>query len=275
MLTEDTDSEEKADALLPTVKRLRQWNAPQSARTPELIALLRTHMPHKKSLFERLLEWYPFLLLRTQARVISHEIWLASVLVMALGTIVTLTSGNERQSLNALSIVAPIVAAIGISMLYDHNAEIMLELEDTTRATARQLTLARLTLIFGFDLLLALAGSVTLALVSNLGLLRYEISLIPLIMSWLAPMTFLSGVAFLLSVLLVDVLYASVFSLSLWVAHVFFSPLVENGSILSFLSFSFFSAPEARPILVTVGGLLVALALWLVGKTEHKLGVSS
>src|SRR5688572_21160331 len=145
MLLEDTDSDEKADALLGTVKRLRQWQAP-TTNSAELISLLAAHLPRKMSRRERLLTWYPLLLLRTQARVVSREILLASALVIALGVIVTLfNSSAEFGAISTFGVLAPIVAAVGIALLYDRDAERMLEIEDVTRTSARQLLLARLT----------------------------------------------------------------------------------------------------------------------------------
>jgi hypothetical protein len=265
MLREDTDSDEKADALLGTVKRLRAWKSPETANTAELINILAPQMPRKLSRRERLLMWYPLMLMRTQARVVSREILLASALVIALGVLVTLTTSvTSFGGMSALTVIAPMVAAVGIALLYDRDAERMLELEDTTRTTARQLLLARLTLVFGFDTLLGLIGSIVLVI------FRSELSLMPLVLSWLAPMTFLSGLAFLLSVLLIEALYAAVFSLSLWVFHLFLREINTSGGIWSL--FDALTASDTRLPLLLIGTLFAAVGLWLAGRIERKVG---
>lgn len=263
MLREDTGSDEKADALLGTVKRLRRWQAPDTVNTSALLSVLATQMPRKLSRRERLLSWYPLLLLRTQARVVSREILLASALVITLGVLVTLAS-SEFGGMTTFGVLAPMVAAVGIALLYDRDAERLLELEDTTRTSARQLLLARLTLVFGFDLLLGLIGSVILVL------FRSELSLMPLVLSWLAPMTFLSGLAFFLSVLLLETMYAATFSLSLWVFHLFLREINASGGIWDVLVN--LTAPEIRPLLMTLGVLLAAVGIWLSGRIERKVG---
>ncbi|MFN8374722.1 MAG: hypothetical protein U0694_17805 [Anaerolineae bacterium] len=265
MLREDTDSDEKADALLATVKRLRQWQAPEAANTPALVSLLAAQMPRKLSRRERLLAWYPLLLLRTQIRVVSREILLASALVITLGVLVTLfTDERSFGGLSALTVIAPIVAAVGIALLYDRDAERLLELEDSTRTSARQLLLARLTLVFGFDLVLGVLGSLLLVL------LRSELSLLPLVLSWLAPMTFLSGLAFMLSVLLFEAAYAAVFSTFLWVFHLFLREIRANSGVWALLDA--LTMPETRPLLLLTGAALAALGLWLAGHIERKVG---
>jgi hypothetical protein len=265
MLREDTDSDEKAEALLGTVQRLRAWKSVETADTAALINRLAAHLPRKRSRRERLLTWYPLLLLRSQTRVVSREILLASALVIVLGVLVTLTTSvTSFGGMTALSVLAPMVAAVGIALLYDRDAERMLELEDTTRTTARQLLLARLTLIFAFDTVLGLIGSVVLVI------FRSEVSLMPLVLSWLAPMTFLSGLAFLLSVLLLEAMYAAVFSLSLWVFHLFLREINTTGGIWSI--FNILTAPDTRPLLLLTGTLFAAVALWLAGRIERKVG---
>jgi hypothetical protein len=145
---------------------------------------------------------------------------------------------------------------------------LMLELEESTLASARLLLLARLTLIFGFDLLLAVAGSILLAVV------HAEISLMPLILSWLAPMAFLSALAFLMSVMLVDTLAAALFSLALWGAHIFLRNWQTLPEFFVYLSMPGLSAPETRPLLFIAASVIVAAALWIVGLVERKTGES-
>jgi hypothetical protein len=167
-----------------------------------LVEVLKAEMHGgRKTRLQTLTSWWPLLLLRSQLRVVQGEIWFASALVIGLGTLVTVLTFEAGSSMMLpLVFLAPVVSGFGVAFLYDGNIVQMLELEDTTPASARILLLARLTLVFGFNLLLMLAGSLILAIALE------DVSLWPLVSSWLAPMTFLSALAFFTSVLIKDAL---------------------------------------------------------------------
>jgi hypothetical protein len=273
MLHEDLENPDEVEALLPIVQHMRRRSSPEANRQ-EVTKLLETLLPQMPSAETRLQHWqnlltsyWPLLLLYSQMRVVRREIWFASVFIMALGTVVTLGTYNPNAtSALPLAVVAPFVAAFGVALLYDNDVEQMLEIEDTPPASARLLLLARLTLVFGFDLVLALSASVVLATVQS------QISLWPLVMSWLAPMAFLSALAFLLSILLADAIAGAVFSLILWAMNVMLRSIANLNELTQILSFPGLTRPESRPLLFTAAGLLVAVALWLVGKHDRNIG---
>jgi hypothetical protein len=249
---------------------LEQWPVPQPSAedTARLVEVLAEAMhPAPMRWYQRLLNLWPLLLLWTQARVVRSEIWIASTLVMVLGTAVTIAN-VQPQNMLPLALLAPLVSAFGVGMLYDSDVVLMLELEDATRATARVLLLARLTLVFGFNLLLGLLGSVVLTI------FRAELSLWPLIVSWLVPMTFLSALAFLLSVMFVDALMGGLVSLILWGMHVVLRAAATQNSFLYLLSLPGLAAPESRTVLLSVSLLLLAIAGWLIGTIERRVGVN-
>jgi hypothetical protein len=172
---------------------------------------------------QRLQNWWPWLLLSSQLRIVQTEIWLATTVIMAIGTMVSLASYRPGDML-PLVFIAPLLSAFGVGLLYDGDVLHMLELEDTTPVSTRLLLLARLTLVFGFNLALGLLGSIAMALWNA------DIALWSLVMSWLAPMTFLSALAFLTSVLLSDALAGGLLSLILWSIHIFlrFNPMSHD-----------------------------------------------
>lgn len=268
MLHEDIESPEEAEALVATVKQIRRWQAPDAApqATADLLKLLVAEVPApKKSRLQHLLECWPLLIIRSQMQVVRSEIWLASALVMVLGTVVTLTTSTSGGMI-PLAILAPLVAAVGVAMLYNSDTEPMLELEDATPVSIRLLLLARLTLVFGFDLVLGLTGSIILALLNS------EISLWPLVMSWLAPMAFLSGLAFLLSVVFINSMAGALLSLGLWGLHVMMRAAEPVNTLILALSLPGLAAPETRPFLFMLAALLIGIALWLLGRTERNVG---
>lgn len=266
LLAEDADSPEDAESLLLLLTYLEAWSSPSptTAATSRLVESLLPELPEPDSPLEYGLSRWPLLLLWAQLRIVRGEIWLATALVMLLGVVVTLaTYDPTTTSLLPFTVLAPVMAAVGVALLYDSDIRQMFELEDTTPASARLLLLARLTLVFGFNLLTGIAGSVVLAL------LQSDLSLWPLILSWLAPMTFLSAFAFFLSVVTTDAFFGIVVGLFVWGGHVLMQlfPHLDNFSFA--LSLPGLIAAENRPVLFAVALLLVTVATWLAGLNER------
>lgn len=241
-------------AALPVVKTDKQ---------AALLLLMKKELPVPKSLLERVKETYAVALLLSQLRVIQREIWAGSAILLLIGLIVTLSS--PRDPLFSFAALAPIVAAASVGLLFDSDFQAMLEIEETSRASARLLLLARLTLVFGFNLVLALICSVILAIFDS------ETLLLPLILSWLAPMTFLSGLAFFLSITARNTLFAGAFSLVLWLGHLILSDMEATNLLMQIASMPGLSEPSYRPMLILVGLIMVVVSLWQVGVVERPI----
>lgn len=244
---------------------LRRVPAPQptAGDTAQLIERLLPEMP-RPSRRRALREWWPLLLLRAQFRIVRREIWAASALVMALGVLVTLAS-YTGTGLTPLAALAPVMAAVGVALLYDGDLTLMFELEDSTPASVRRLLLARLTLVFGFNLVLALAGSFLLALV------HADVLLWPLVLSWLAPMAFLSALAFWLSVISGDSVTGAVFCLLIWGSHIVLRTAPTPNPIIYMLSLPGLGDAAMRPALIGAALVLLVAAFWLVDRKERRI----
>lgn len=257
MLEEDTGSPEEVEALLPIVDRLHALATPTSHRRERMIDTLLAEMPSK--LQRQIAEWWPLLLLRAQLRVIRSEIWIASLLVIGLGTLVTLAQAEPGASGNSLPIViiAPLVAAMGIAFIYGPDVDPPLEIQLATAVSPRLILLARLALVFGFDLLVGLASSVILTASDS------SLSLWPLILSWLAPMAFLSGLAFFLTIYSQEALLSGLICFVLWVWQAIEIPYFRLPDL---------TTDAARPWLLVLAVLLGGLAMWLAGKESRWVG---
>jgi hypothetical protein len=280
-LIEDSGSQQAAGDLLPFIERLAAWQAPQveKEQTSALVARLEAEMenlatpkglPAKASpsrQAERLVSWpawkgrltWLWQLALVQARLLRGEIWAASALVMALGTLVTLVAYSPDEAL-PLALVAPIVAAIGVAYIYGTDVTPALEIELATPAPARLILMARLALVFGFNLSLGLAGSAVLAV------FRAEISLWALVTAWLAPMTCLSALALLLSVANKDPGVSALFCLGLWGLHIVRQADELSGRLGMIPDLT---GATAQPWLWALALLMAAIALWLGGLEEH------
>lgn len=264
-LLDSGESPDEAESLAKVARFLR--HLPAVAAPPDVAMRVQQRLgtsTQPLSRWDQIRDWPPLVLMLSQVRVIQREIWWASALVLILGTFVTV-SVPAGSGMIPLAIIAPIVAAVGVALLYDEEIALMLELESSTPTSPRLLLLARLTLIFGFDLLLALAGSVVLSLV------RADYLLMPLVLSWLAPMTFLSGLAFLLSVLMRESLAAYGLSLLLWMMHLVFRTSTIDPVMRAWISFPGLNVPQNQPLLFVSAVMCVIAALWWAGSQEKRM----
>lgn len=259
-MTQDDDLTN--EDLQPVIDHLKQWHAPEPAHTDRqrLFAALLPHLPARKSALRRVYEWLPMQIMLSQLRVMRAEIWLGSALVMALGLLVTLvTYAGSTQPRDTLFVVlAPVVAAVGVAFLYSPDQA--LELEQALPVSFQMVLLARLVVIFGFNLLIGLAGSVLLAVT------HADIQLWSLVTAWLLPMTFLSSLAFALSVLAVDPLAGMVGSMTLWVVQVF--ARMSTGNAL-FTALADALAFDRHIIWLLLAALIAGITLALAGREEH------
>lgn len=131
-------------------------------------------------------------LLRAELPVVHRQIWAASLLALLIGFPVTLferTAGGTY-----LALVAPLVAAAGVAFIYGPSSDPAHELARSMPTSPRMVLLARLTLVFGYDLAAALAIS---GLLAGVGLAPGGFEM--LILRWLGPMLMLSALSLALS----------------------------------------------------------------------------
>jgi hypothetical protein len=154
------------------------------------------------------------LLLRRQLLLIGHGIWAASLIVLVTGMILTyLFPYTGSPSTYMLALAAPIVAAAGIALIYGPENDPATELECVAPISPALILLARLVLVYGYNLLLALVATVLLRLMLG------DVALWSLVLSWLVPMLFLSALALALSVIW-NSQAAIIVAFSVWGLHV-------------------------------------------------------
>lgn len=212
---------------------------------------------------------WAWLILGAQLRLIHRFTWIATLLVMALGFIVTASlTVPAAPSITTLPIVliAPLVAALGVAFIYGIDADPALELQLAAPVSPRLILLARLALVFGFNLAFGLIGSLALSLISP------HLSLWSLVAGWLIPMTFLSSLAFLLSVLFFEPLTSAAMCLALWGAFVLRSaaPIPLDSALYALPDFL---SPANHAPLFAFSLAAVIVALWLGGRDERALRI--
>ncbi|WP_433372741.1 hypothetical protein [Streptosporangium sp. CA-115845] len=136
-------------------------------------------------------------LLAMEARLLNPAIWLASTLIMGFSMIFILaeSTGTGNRAEFTLALAAPLIAMAGVAGSCGPAHDDAFELVAVTPTSPRVIMLARVTLVFGYDLLLALLASAVLAPLD-----AAPAGLASLIMAWLGPMAALAGLSLLLSV---------------------------------------------------------------------------
>jgi hypothetical protein len=179
--------------------------ADETVTQPEGLASNALAVIHSKPSFAR--NWQRALgLLQAQAYLVRQEMWPASAGVMALGVITVILSKEAAL----LTFIAPLVAAASLAAIYGPQNDPASELTLATPMSPWKVLLARLTLVSGYNLLLALAASLLVMTVVPIELLG------SLILSWLGPLTLLSALALLLS-LWIGTSNAITISYGLWI----------------------------------------------------------
>ncbi|MCT9932733.1 hypothetical protein N5079_21245 [Planotetraspora sp. A-T 1434] len=132
-------------------------------------------------------------LLVMEARIPRRALWLTSALVMAVSVGFVLAKRDAAELV--LALVAPLIAGMGVAGSYGPERDDAFEVVAVTPTSPRVVLLARMTLVFGYDLMLALLASAVLTVLHSA-----PVELMPLIAAWFGPMALLSALSLLLSV---------------------------------------------------------------------------
>lgn len=127
-----------------------------------------------------------------QVPLVRRGIWAVSALLFGLGAMVCLS--RHSQAGMVLSLVAPLVAALGVCLVYGPEVDPGVEVTAATPTSPWMVLLARLFLVAGYDLVLAVA-------VTGVVWSRGDGPSFWLLTSaWLGPLALLSAVSLLLAV---------------------------------------------------------------------------
>jgi anti-sigma factor RsiW len=150
-----------------------QAEAAGRARSP--IAVCEGHLRHLVAV------------LMAQRAVVRRGLWATSALTFALGWVIIVAGSFDAGGV--LALLAPLVAAGGVAAVCGPSVDARLEVALSTATSPRLVLLARLVLIFAFDLALAVLASFALAAG------RHDGGVWQLIAAWLGPMLLLSSLS--------------------------------------------------------------------------------
>jgi hypothetical protein len=251
--------EELAD-LLPNVRRLSEWPAPEPSLTDTqlLLAKLARTLPAPAPVRQAIhahrqrqgsgLRWL-LATARTQVSLFGPAFWLLSALVTLVGAAAVLSNVQTDQDVMVQELMlracGPFLAFLGASIAFRGRRERVLEFELVCLPSPVQLAIARLVIVLGYDVGLGFALSLALW-VGGAG------QILALTLSWFMPLLLVAGLALLLSLRL-SVQAAAALAYGSWLAV-----LVLNAtSSLQLLSLT----PLSQTVLGGIGVALLCIAL--------------
>jgi hypothetical protein len=176
--------------------------------------------------------------------------------------VVAFLSGHAE----VVRVLSPLVAAASLAVIYGPEHDPAVEMALATTTSPRQILLARLTLVYGYNLLLALAASLGL-----LAMVPAEM-LGQLILGWLGPMTFLSALALVLS-LWIGTTNAVAVAYGAWLVHLVAGGiLISSDALVSVQTMPLLAAYQqfwnSPLLLLALAAVLASWAVWRAGKQE-------
>lgn len=262
LLREQGASPEECADLLPALRRLSEWQAPQPAPADtrrllvRLVPALPAPSPVRQAIREHRQHRGAFLLAtaRAQVSLFGPGFWLVSALVTLVGVGIVLSKVLPDQEL-VLRLSGPLLAYLGTIVAFRGRGAKALELELVCLPSPLQLAIARLVIVLGYDVGLGLA----LGLALWAGGTEHVLALT---LSWLMPLLLVAGLALLLSLRLPVQAAASLAYVS-WLA------------ILTIGSTTNLQALLLTPALIVlpgcIGVALLAIALLRLHADMHRL----
>lgn len=167
-----------------------------------------------------------FELLAAQFRLIRRDLLWLPLLILPLAVFLARSAIYIQEQASLLAFVASFITALCMAFLYGQDADPARELTLVTRTSPRLVLCMRCSVVFGYDLLINLAG--VLPFLPAHGIITPAWFLA----NWLAPLCCLAAISLLLSVL-VHPAVAVVFCSFLWILRAMSSLFViQNMSFL-------------------------------------------
>jgi len=204
-------SEEQRDELgdlngLINVLESYTLSEPQRENRDRLLDSIIPYLPKSNIYRQDLKSWLR--LIRSQWVMFETSFWVAGLLVLLLGFFMSFLEGREMLPL-LLLVLSPLLSASSVVYVFRPETRTLNELEILTATHPVELLIARLTMVLGFNVLIAFALMLAIHLEGT------QIMLGRLVLAWLGPLLTLSGLALYIT-LRWGVLVGVVLPLGLW-----------------------------------------------------------
>lgn len=255
MLREQGASSHEIYDVLPTMRRLAEWQAPQpsAAATQRLLAQMSSTLPAFSPVRQAIRQHWQrrdsgvgvlLATARVQVNLFGLAFWLISALITVVGGVVVLIGKFPDHGL-LLRASGPFLAYLGTTIAFRGTRAHALECELACPPSSVLLTLARLVIVLGYDVGLALVLS--LAFWAGGAAQAWALTL-----SWFMPLLLVTGIALLLTLRL-SVQTAASLAYGCWLAVLAINT-ISNFQMLPL-------TPLSDTLLGGVGLVLVAVTL--------------
>jgi hypothetical protein len=162
---------------------------PSDYQIEATVKTLKQYVPSKQKTYEGYSEKLQILFNRalTEAGLISKTYWLSSVVLFVMGYLITSVIDNNYYY--GVAIFAPIPFILGLLEVLKGREQGVLEIELTCKISAREIMLSRLVVIGLYNTFLNTLFSAITSLIIP------EVVLWKIMISWIAPFTFISCLA--------------------------------------------------------------------------------
>jgi hypothetical protein len=262
MLREQGATPEECADLLPALRRLSEWQAPQPdpADTRRLLARLAPALPALSPVRQAIREhrqhriFWLLATARAQVSLFGLGFWLVSALVTLVDAGVASSNVLLVQEV-ILRASGPLLAFLGTIVAFRGREARVLELELVCLPSPLQLAIARLVIVLGYDVGLGLALSLLLW-AGGTG------DVLALALSWFMPLLLVAGLALLLTLRL-PVRAAASLAYGSWLA------ILTLGSTSPLQVFLL--APALAVLPGCIGLALLVIALLRIHTDMHRL----
>ncbi len=155
--------------------------------------------------------------------------WLTSAIIVFIGCLLALSEASLSRAVT-LQIIGPLLCYLGAAGVFRGIGLNVLEFELACPPSPRQLTIARLIIVLGYNTVLGLIASLILSFHDNEGIMA-------LTLHWTAPLLLVFGLTLLLS-LRISIHYAAMLSYTGWLALLILAMISHNGIQSSISTFS-------------------------------------
>jgi hypothetical protein len=198
-----------------------------------------------------------------QIPIVRREIWPASAMLIATGAVVSLLLTGHASAGTVMALFAPLAAAVGLSLVYGPDNDPGLELALAAPVSPRLVLVARMTLVVGWDLALALTCTLLLGALGGGG------PLLPLVAMWLGPMLILGCLCLALAVAL-GTRVAIAVAMALWAARILEVSRPSDG-LLAPLTPVLDAIWQSDVAAIAIAAVALAVSVWLI----PRLGVGA
>jgi hypothetical protein len=202
--------------------------------------------------------WHAMTVVAAQVPVVRRQVWAATAIVAAIGCLVVAVTGAAAGTV--LTLTAPVTAALGLAVIYGPDSDPCAEVSACCPVSPRTVLLARLAVVAGYDLAVALCATLLLAGTGTGSGVR------ALITAWLGPLLAMAGLSVLLSVLFRP--WAGVMAaLFLWTLRVLTLSPARPAVLAVFTGWLW----STTPVTAAVAACALVVAIFTAGRRENRL----